>query len=107
MCAMVNYGVVAGVSVVARADQAEDRSRALRASALSAHLVSGDGREDALVRPGYELSVTIFNISTVVYTQLIIKSKIVMAIRYAMTNWCNVRLKAGIGQLNLPNETNY
>ena len=63
---------------VAGADQAEDLSRALRASLnppgnwtywrlprgrprqtwlhLSTHLVTGDGREDALIRPGYQLS---------------------------------------------------
>jgi len=34
---------------------------------LSTHLVTGDGREDALVRPGSELSVTISDTSTVVY----------------------------------------
>jgi len=34
---------------------------------LSTHLVTGDGREDALIRPGYELSVTILNISILVY----------------------------------------
>ena len=30
---------------------------------FSTHLVTGDGREDALVRPDNELSVTILNIS--------------------------------------------
>jgi len=45
---------------------------------LSTHLVTGDGREDALVRPGYKLSATISNISNVVYTQLIVKCKIVL-----------------------------
>ena len=68
---------------------------------LSTHLVTGDGREDALVRPGYELSslnppgnwrrpkgrprqtwlqlsATILNISTLVYVQLIVKRKIVL-----------------------------
>ena len=45
---------------------------------LSTHLVTGDGREDALVRPGYELSVTILNISTVIYTQPTIKCKVVL-----------------------------
>jgi len=34
---------------------------------LSTHLVTGDGREDALIRPDYELSVTILNISILVY----------------------------------------
>jgi len=45
---------------------------------LSTHLVTGDRREDALVRPGSELSATILNISTVVYTQLIVDVKIVL-----------------------------
>jgi len=45
---------------------------------LSTHLVTGDGREDALVRPGYQLSATILNISTLVYVQLIVKRKIVL-----------------------------
>jgi len=36
---------------------------------LSTHVVTGDDRQDALVRPGYKLSVTILNISTVVYIQ--------------------------------------
>jgi len=44
----------------------------------STHLVTGDGREDALVRPGYKLSVTILNTSAVVYTLLIVKRKIVL-----------------------------
>jgi len=35
---------------------------------LSTHLVTGDGRgEDAVVRPGSELSMTISDTSTVVY----------------------------------------
>jgi len=56
---------------VARADIAEDHNRALQAY-LSTHLVglTGDGREDALVR---RTPVTILNISTLVYTQLIVK----------------------------------
>ena len=45
---------------------------------LSTHLVTGDGREDALVRPGYKLLVMILNISTMVYTQLTVKLKIVL-----------------------------
>ena len=45
---------------------------------LSTHLVTGDGQEDALVRPGYQLSVTIINISTVVYIHLIVKRKILL-----------------------------
>ena len=44
----------------------------------STQLVTGDGREDALVRPGYQLSVMILNISTLVYTQLTVKHKIVL-----------------------------
>jgi len=32
---------------------------------LSTHLVTGDGRGETLVRPGYELSATILNMSTV------------------------------------------
>ena len=42
---------------------------AMHCDHLSTHLVTGDGREDALVRPGSELSVTILNISTLVYIQ--------------------------------------
>ena len=45
---------------------------------LLTHLVTGDGGEDALVRPGSELSVTILNISTMVYSQLIVKRQIVL-----------------------------
>jgi len=45
---------------------------------LSTHLVTGNGRQDALVTPGYELSVTTLNISTLVYVQLIVKRKIVL-----------------------------
>jgi len=45
---------------------------------LSNHLVTGNDREDALVRPGYQLSVTIFNISTVVYIQSTVKHKIIL-----------------------------
>jgi len=45
---------------------------------LSTHLVTGDGREDALVTPGYELSVMILNMSTMIYTQLIVKCKIIL-----------------------------
>jgi len=51
---------------------------------LSTHLVTGDGRQDALVRPGYKLSATISNISNVVYTQLIVKCKIVL---YGGRSW--------------------
>jgi len=40
--------------------------------------VLGHSREDALVRPGYELSVTILNISTVIYVQRIVKRKVVL-----------------------------
>jgi len=59
---------------VAGADQAEDHCKH-----LSAHLVTGDGREDAVVRPGYQLSVTISNISTfIVYIQPTVKRKIVL-----------------------------
>ena len=36
---------------------------------LSVQLVTGDGREYAVVRPGYELSVTISYIRTLVYIQ--------------------------------------
>jgi len=36
---------------------------------LSTHLVTGDGRQDALVRPGSELSVMISYISALVYIQ--------------------------------------
>ena len=56
---------------VARDDQSEDHSRALQPST---HLVTGDSLQDALVRPGYQLSVTILNISTVIYIQLIARS---------------------------------
>jgi len=45
---------------------------------LSTHLVTGDGRQDALVRPGYQLSVTILNISTLVYVQPTVKRKIIL-----------------------------
>jgi len=45
---------------------------------LSTHLVTGDGREDALVRPGYELSVMILNISTLAYIQFIVEHIIVL-----------------------------
>jgi len=34
------------------------------------HLVTGDGREEALVRPGYKLLVMILNISILFYTRL-------------------------------------
>jgi len=64
------------MGLIAQVDQAEDHSRALEH--LSTHLVSGDGREDALVKPGYQLSVTIFNILTVVYIQPSVKCKIVL-----------------------------
>jgi len=40
---------------------------------LSTHMVTGDSREDALVRPGYEPSVTTLKFNRVVYTQLIVK----------------------------------
>jgi len=36
---------------------------------LSTHLVTGDGRQDALVRPGSELLVMISYISALVYIQ--------------------------------------
>jgi len=45
---------------------------------LSTHLVTGDGRQDALVTPGYQLSVTILNISTLVYVQPTVKRKIIL-----------------------------
>ena len=49
---------------VARAEQAEDHNRVLQASLNPpGKVVTGDGREDALVRPSKELSVTILNIS--------------------------------------------
>jgi len=44
---------------VAWANQAEDHNHALKH--LSTRLVTGDCWEDALVRPGYQLSVTILN----------------------------------------------
>ena len=64
---------------VARADIAEDHNRALQAY-LSTHLVglTGDGREDALIRPGYELSVMILSISTLAYIQFIVEHIIVL-----------------------------
>ena len=37
---------------------------------LLTHLVTGDGREEALVRPGYKLLVMILNISILFYTRL-------------------------------------
>jgi len=42
---------------VARADQLKITT--VHCEHLSTHLVTGDGREDSLVRPGYELSVMI------------------------------------------------
>ena len=49
---------------VARAEQAEDHNRVLQASLNPpGKVVTGDGREDALVRPSKELSVTILNMS--------------------------------------------
>jgi len=56
---------------------------------LSTQLVTGDGREDALVRPGYKLSMTILNMSTVVYTQLIVKCKIVLYGRRPWKRLCS------------------
>jgi len=41
---------------------------------LSTQLVTGDSREDTLVRPGSELSVTISNISTLVYSKFSLPS---------------------------------
>jgi len=56
---------------------------------LSTHLVTGDGREDALVRPGYQLSATILNISTLVYIQPTDKRKIVLYGGRSWTQLCS------------------
>jgi len=53
---------------VARADQLKITT--VHCEHLSTHLVTGDGREDSLVRPGYELSVMISNVSILVNTEL-------------------------------------
>jgi len=45
---------------------------------LSTHPVAGDGQQDALVRPGYQLSVTTLNTSTVAHIQVIVERKIVL-----------------------------
>jgi len=55
---------------------------------LSTHLVAGDSREDALARPGYQLSVTIFNTLTVVCAWLIVKRKIVLYMAEDRGNSC-------------------
>ena len=48
---------------VARADQLKITT--VHCEHLSTHLVTVDGRGETLVRPGYELSATILNMSTV------------------------------------------
>ena len=81
------YGTFSASRIQLNASNSEVRSKtgqppitttAVHCEHPSTQLVTGDGREDALVRPGYQLSVMILNISTLVYTQLTVKHKIVL-----------------------------